>query len=98
MSPLIVAFFVGGVFQHAAGTTWASSDEAGSILASKEILSHGLPLVPSGKIYYRSLLPHYLNAASIAVLGDNPLGWRGASLLAYALMLIIPAWMSADLP
>jgi hypothetical protein len=49
--------------------------------------------VPSQKIYYRSLLPHYLAALSIALAGDNPLGWRGASLLAYALLLIVPAWM-----
>lgn len=90
---LIVALFVGGAVRHAAGTTWASSDEAGSILASKEILSTGLPRVPSQKIYYRSLLPHYLSALSIAVAGDNPLGWRGASLLAYALLLIVPALM-----
>lgn len=90
---LITVFYVGGVVQHAAGTTLASSDEAGSILASKEILSHGLPLVPSQPIYYRSLLPHYLTALSIALVGDNTLGWRGASLLAYALLLVIPALM-----
>jgi hypothetical protein len=90
---LITIFYVGGVVRHAAGTTVASSDEAGSILASKEILSYGLPLVPSHRIYYRSLLPHYLGALSIALVGDNALGWRGASLLAYALLLIIPALM-----
>jgi hypothetical protein len=90
---LITMLYVGGVVQHAAKTTLASSDEAGSILASKEILLHGLPLVPSQQIYYRSLLPHYLGALSIALIGDNTLGWRGASLLAYALLLVIPALM-----
>jgi len=94
---LITAFYVGGVVQHAAGTTLASSDEAGSILASKEILSHGLPLVPSQRIYYRSLLPHYLGALSIALVGDN-YAWLARSIVACLRSLVDHSCLDAHAP
>jgi hypothetical protein len=47
--------------------------------------------VPSGQIYYRSPVAHYLAGLSILMIGDSELGWRGASLTAYCLLLLLPA-------
>ena len=66
-----------------------NSDEASSILASQGVAKTGLPMMPSGNIYYRSLVAHYLNGLSILVLGDNPLGWSGASVFFYFFLLCI---------
>ncbi len=72
-----------------------SSDEATTILASQGILRQGVPALPSGLIYWRSPASHYLNAISIAIVGDRPTGWAGASLLAYFLILVIPGILFA---
>ncbi|UPJ41958.1 hypothetical protein IVB40_32560 [Bradyrhizobium sp. 40] len=90
---VLIACFVAAVAIHSSATTLASSDEATSIFASRQITATGLPRVPSQQIYFRSLIPHYLTAASIALFGDNPLGWRGASIAAYGLLLLLPALM-----
>lgn len=76
--------------RYARASTFMNSDEAASVIAAQGIVKHGLPLVPSGQIYYRSPLSHYLDALSILVLGDNELGWRGASLAAFGLLALLP--------
>jgi hypothetical protein len=70
-----------------------SSDEATSIIASKGVVQHGVPRLPSGQIYWRSPVSHYANGMSILALGPTVLGYSGISLLAYFLLLLLPAFV-----
>ena len=56
-------------------------DEGISILAAKGILQHGYPLLPSGSLYHRGYIPHYLVAGSIQLFGLNDLSIMLPSLL-----------------
>ena len=46
-------------------------DESRLVLAAWGILDHGIPLLPGGFVYTRGLLPAYLEAVSIALLGGS---------------------------
>lgn len=50
-------------------------------LAARGILEHGLPILPSGFVYTRGLLPAYLEAASFALFGVSDLAARLPSLI-----------------
>ena len=58
-----------------------STDEARSIIAAQSILEHGYQLFPSGFIYLRGFVPHYLLAGSIFALGENDFSLMLPSLL-----------------
>jgi 4-amino-4-deoxy-L-arabinose transferase-like glycosyltransferase len=58
-----------------------STDPGISILAAQSILDHGYPLLPSGVIYYKGLLPSYVVAGSIAAFGVNDFSITLPSLL-----------------
>ena len=58
-----------------------SDDEGISILAAQSILDHGIPRLPSGFIYERGVIPHYLLAGSIGSLGLSDLSIMLPSLL-----------------
>jgi len=58
-----------------------TEDEGISFLSAKAILDHGYPLLPSGYIYHRGYLPHYLLAAGISCLGTNEFSLMLPSLL-----------------
>ncbi|MCI0437862.1 MAG: glycosyltransferase family 39 protein [Chloroflexi bacterium] len=60
------------------------TDDGISILAAESILEHGYPLLPSGYVYERGILPHYILAASLGVFGVNDLSITLPS-LAFAL-------------
>ncbi len=49
-------------------------DDGISILAAQGILRHGIPQLPSGALYHRGYVPHYLLAGSMALFGTNDLG------------------------
>ncbi|MDP8924576.1 MAG: glycosyltransferase family 39 protein [Chloroflexota bacterium] len=59
-----------------------SIDEARLALAARGILEHGIPIMPTGWIYTRGLLPTYLVAASFATLGQTDFAARVPSVLA----------------
>ncbi|MEJ2541660.1 MAG: glycosyltransferase family 39 protein, partial [Gemmatimonadota bacterium] len=48
-----------------------TTDPAISILAARGILEHGYPVLPSGYLYPRAVLPHALVAGSIGLFGLN---------------------------
>ena len=58
-----------------------SDDEGISILAAQGILEYGYPRLPSGFLYHRSYLPHYLTAAAIGAFGLNDFSIMLPSLL-----------------
>lgn len=57
-------------------------DEGLSILSALSILDHGYPLLPSGYLYHRAYIPHYIIAASIVLFGLNNFSIMFPSLLA----------------
>jgi len=87
VSLLLATYFACHQFQKAEYRI-INSDEATTVLASQGVLKTGVPTLPSGLIYYRSPVSHYLNALSIASLGDKPIGWSGASIISYWLLLL----------
>ena len=58
-----------------------NDDDGISILAAQGIPEHGIPRLPSGFIYERGVVPHYLLAASIGSLGLGDLSIMLPSLL-----------------
>ena len=56
-------------------------DDGITLLAAQGILDHGYQVLPSGFLYHRAYLPHYLVAASIGVFGVNDLSLMIPSLL-----------------
>ncbi|MCC6177093.1 MAG: glycosyltransferase family 39 protein [Chloroflexi bacterium] len=64
-----------------------SIDEARLALAGRGILEHGVPVMPTGWLYTRGLLPAYLVAASFATLGQTDLAARLPSVLAGTLLV-----------
>ncbi len=56
-------------------------DEALSVLAAEEIVLHGAPILPSGYLYQRSLLYHYLLSIPVAFLGTGEFSIRILSIL-----------------
>ena len=58
-----------------------TEDEGISFLTAKAILDFGYPLLPSGYIYHRAYLPHYLLAAGTSCLGANEFSLMLPSLL-----------------
>lgn len=59
-----------------------SIDEARLALAARGILEHGLPIMSTGWVYTRGLIPSYLTAASFALLGPSDLAARLPSIVA----------------
>ena len=51
-----------------------------SLLAIRGIVEHGYQKLPSGDLYHRGYIPHYLAAASIKIFGFNELSYRLPSL------------------
>ena len=64
-------------------------DESRLALAALGILEHGIPHLPDGFVYTRGLLPAYLEAASIALLGFTDQAARLPSLIFGT--LLVPA-------
>ncbi|HUY77100.1 MAG TPA: glycosyltransferase family 39 protein, partial [Ktedonobacterales bacterium] len=62
-------------------------DEMASIYAAQGILAHGIPQFPSGFIYPKAELYHYLLALVIAIFGSGPLATRSISAVEYIIML-----------
>jgi len=62
-------------------------DEMASIYAARGILAHGYPSFPSGFVYPKAELYHYLLAGVIALFGDGPLATRSISAVEYVISL-----------
>lgn len=62
-------------------------DEMASMYAAQGILAHGIPQFPSGFVYPKAELYHYLLALVIAVFGPNPVATRAISAVEYIIML-----------
>ncbi len=58
-----------------------NTDDGISVLAAQGILKHGYPRMPTGEVYLRAYIPHYLLAASIWLLGQGHLAVMLPSLL-----------------
>ena len=56
-------------------------DDGISIIAAESILDHGYMEMPSGYVYQRGILPHYVLAGAIRVLGLNEFSIRVPSLV-----------------
>jgi len=56
-------------------------DDGISIIVAESILDHGYMKMPSGYVYQRGILPHYLLAGTIRVLGLNEFAIRVPSLV-----------------
>jgi len=67
-------------------------DESISSLASKEILTKGVPLFDSGVFYTRALVFQYSQAASMLVFGVNDFGARVPSVI-FGLLTIVLAFL-----
>src|SRR5918998_5877571 len=67
-------------------------DEARLALAARGILEYGVPLLPDGFLYTRGLLPAYVEAASIGLLGASDQVARLPSLVFGT--LLVPAVFS----
>lgn len=87
---LIVIGFSAFAILHILHATFTSSDEAASILAAREISKHGIPFRSFGANLLQ-VTGRALSCLSILMIGDSELGWRGASLTAYCLLLLLPA-------
>jgi hypothetical protein len=72
-------------------------DDGISLLAAQGIIRHGLPLLPSGALYHRGYLPHYLLAGSMAVFGTNNFGIMAVSWLFMLGVLYLTYRAGADL-
>ncbi len=66
-----------------------SDDEGLSILAAKGITEHGIPVFRSGKLYFRSMLGHYLLAIPIYLFGINDFSTRSISIILSMLLLLL---------
>jgi len=62
-------------------------DEMASIYAAQGIVAHGIPQFPSGFIYPKAELYHYLLALMIAIFGAGPVATRSISAVEYIIML-----------
>ncbi len=62
-------------------------DEMASVYAAQGILAHGIPQFPSGFIYPKAELYHYLLALVIAIFGAGPVATRSISAVEYIIML-----------
>lgn len=74
------AAMIAGVFILAAVVYWVAFaylvrgihfDDGVSVLAARGIVEHGYPKLPSGVVYHRAYLPHYLLAGAILAFGEN---------------------------
>lgn len=59
-----------------------STDDGISLLAARSIAAHGYPLLPSGLIYNRAYVSHYILALSTTLFGTNDVGILVPALLA----------------
>ena len=67
-----------------------TTDDGISIQAARSVLEHGYQRFPSGFIYSRGVLPHYLVAGSIALFGLNNFAVMAPALvMAVATMLLV---------
>lgn len=64
-------------------------DESRLALAASGILAHGIPIMPSGKLYLRGAVNSYLTAASLAALGRHDHAVRLPNVLVGALLVPI---------
>ena len=64
-------------------------DEVFSIYAAKGIIENGIPVFPSGAIYSRDPLFHYLLALLVFLFGENIIAYRLISFIFGALVLIL---------
>jgi hypothetical protein len=70
---LALGLAVAGAYWLRFGLTGRSitTDDGISLMAAHAIQEHGYPLLPSGFVYDRAYLAHYLLAGSTALLGDD---------------------------
>jgi hypothetical protein len=66
---------------YALGDQSLWNDEAASINAASGMLEHGLPLLPSGEVYSRSILNTGIIASSVALFGSSEFAARLPSVL-----------------
>jgi hypothetical protein len=62
-------------------------DEARLVLAAAGVMAHGVPVMPSGRVYLRGLVNTYLTAGSMAVLGRNDAAARVPNVLFGTLLI-----------
>jgi hypothetical protein len=63
-------------------------DEARLALAGRGIVEHGLPILATGFLYTRGLLPAYLNAATFVLIGDSDQAIRLSDLIFASLLVV----------
>ncbi len=67
-------------------------DEVASILAAKGIVEHGVPIFPSGALYARDFLPHYLLSIPVALFGTGEWAVRSLSLI-FSLVTLVGVYL-----